>query len=59
MTDLGEELDGSGEGGGARDQDGPLCTLHDRPQELGSLGAVGLQGMALITHNHPKAAANI
>ena len=56
-ADLREELNGPGEGRCASNQDGTLCTLHHRPNELGSLGAVGLQGMALVTHHHSKAAA--
>ncbi len=54
-TDLREELNRSGECWSASDEDSPACLLDQGPHELGSLGAVGLQGMALITYDHPKA----
>ena len=54
-TDLWEEFNRSGECWSTSDEDSPACLLEQGPHELGSLGAVGLQGMALITYDHPKA----
>ena len=54
-TDLREEFNRSGECRSASDEDSPARLLDQGPDELGSLGAVGLQGMALITCDHPKA----
>ena len=53
---LWEELDWPGQRWSSSDQDCTLCLLHKRPYELGPLGAVGLQGVALITDHNPKAA---
>lgn len=53
---LGEQLDGARQCWGASNQNCPLCLLHQGPYELGPLSTVGLQGMALITDHHPKAA---
>ncbi len=54
-TDLREEFDRSGECRSTSDEDSPACLLDQGPDKLGSLGAVGLQRMALITYDHPKA----
>lgn len=54
-TDLREEFNRSGECWSTRDEDSPAGLLDQGPDELGSLGAMGLQRMALITYDHPKA----
>lgn len=40
LSHLWEQLDGSGEGRSARDQNGSLHSLHYWPDELGSLGVM-------------------
>ena len=53
---LWEQFNRSGQGWSASDQDGTLCLLDHRPDELCPLGAVRLQGVALITNDNAKAA---
>lgn len=56
---LWKELNRPGQCRSASDEDCTLCLLHQGPYELGSLGTVGLQGMAFITNHHPKAVGTL
>lgn len=56
LTDLGEELNGSGESRCASDQNCSLHALHHRPEELRPLGVMRLESVALIADDDSKAA---